>query len=79
MILGEDTCLDFYLQPPDSRETAVRRLELNDLPEREGRTTRLRILAEPVARNKVKLTIKDMGFGEIVKSSEKTWEYVMTF
>ncbi len=79
VILGEDTCLDFYLQPPDSRETAVRRLELNDLPEREGRTTRLRILAEPVARNKVKLTIKDMGFGEIVKSSEKTWEYVMTF
>lgn len=79
VILTKDTSIDFYLKPPDSQETAVRRLELNELPGREEKTTRLRILAEPLARNKVKLTIKDMGFGEIVKSTEKTWEYVMSF
>ena len=79
VILGKDSSIDFYLTPPDSREAVIRRLELNGLPDREERTTRLRILAEPLARNQVKLTIKDMGFGEIVKSSDKTWEYVMSF
>lgn len=79
VILEKDKYLDFYLKPPESREAVIRRLELNDLPDREERTTRLRILAQPLARNQVKLTIKDMGFGEIVKSSDKTWEYVMSF
>lgn len=79
VILGEDKCIDFWLQPPRSREASIRRLELNDLPDREAKTTRIRITADPVAKNKVKLTICDLGFGEIVKSSGKTWEYVMSF
>lgn len=79
VILGEDKCLDFWLQPPKSNKAAIRRLELNDLPDREPRTTRLRIGANPIDKNKVKLTIKDMGFGEIVKSSDKTWEYILSF
>ncbi len=79
VILDTERYLDFWLQPPKSREAAIKRLELNDLPKREPKTTRLRITAKPIARNQVKLTIKDMGFGEIVKSSDKTWEYVMSF
>lgn len=79
VILGEDAYLDFWMHPPKSREAAIRRLELNDLPDRQPKTTRLRVSAKAIAKNQVKLTIKDMGFGEIVKSSDKIWEYVMSF
>ena len=49
-----------------------------DLPERPPRTTRLRIKAQPVSDMEVKIRIKDLGFGEIFKSSDKTWEYMMS-
>lgn len=39
--------------------------------------TRLRITAKPLTDHKVKVVIRDLGFGEIYKSSDKTWEYVM--
>ena len=52
--------------------------ELSDLPERKPKTTRLRISAKPVSDSKVKIKIRDLGFGEIVKSSDLTWEYTMS-
>lgn len=68
----------FWLQSPHSKEAKVEKLKLADLPERKNKTTRLRIVAKPVSDTKVQIKIRDMGFGEIVKSSEKTWEYIMS-
>ena len=31
-----------------------------------------------VMRSRVKIKIRDLGFGEIVKSSDLTWEYTMS-
>ena len=56
----------------------IEKLTLADLPERPPRTTRLRIKAQPVSDMEVKIRIKDLGFGEIFKSSDKTWEYMMS-
>lgn len=69
----------FWLQAPNSRDAKIERLELSDLPKRPNRTTRLRITAKPLSDTKVQIQIKDMGFGEIFKSSDKIWEYVMVF
>lgn len=78
-VLLDDTIeVDFWLQLPNSREAKVEKLELTDLPERENKTTRLRISAKPLSDMSVQIKIRDMGFGEIVKSSEKTWEYTMS-
>lgn len=78
VILSGTCAVDFWIQPPRSREAFVRSLELEDMPEREDKTTRLRITAKPVAADQIRFRIMDMGFGEIVKSSEKVWEYTMT-
>lgn len=69
--------IDFWLQPPNSREAKVEKLTLSDLPERPARTTRLRITAKPLSDTRVQVVMKDMGFGELFKSSDKVWEYVM--
>ena len=79
MILDGTPEIDFWLQPPNSREAKVERLELSDLPQRPSRATRLRITAKPLSDSRVQIQIKDLGFGEIFRSSDKVWEHVMTF
>lgn len=69
--------IDFWIQKADCREARIDTLELTDLPNRPDKMTRLRITAKPLSDHQVKVQIKDLGFGEIYKSSEKTWEYKM--
>jgi hypothetical protein len=78
VLLDGDKEIDFWLQLPHSRDARIEKLELSDLPERKPKTTRLRISAKPVSDSKVKIKIRDLGFGEIVKSSDLTWEYTMS-
>lgn len=78
VILDGTPEIDFWLQMPGSREAKIEKIELADLPERPPKTTRLRITAKPVSDRKVQIQMKDMGFGEIFKSSDKTWEYLMS-
>lgn len=78
VILDGSPEIDFWLQLPNSREAKIEKLELADLPERPNRTTRLRITAKPLSDREVQIRIKDLGFGELFKSSDKVWEYVMT-
>lgn len=77
VILNEIPAVDFWFQPPGSKEAVVKSLELTNMPQRENRTTRLRITAKPVAADRVHISIRDMGFGEFVKSSEKVWEHTI--
>jgi len=77
VILRGNPTVDFWIQPPRSKEASVRTLELTDMPDRADRTTRLRISAKPVSAKQIHLIIRDMGFGEIEKSSDKVWEYDM--
>jgi hypothetical protein len=78
IILADDSEIDFWLKLPGSREAKVEKINLVDIPKRPARTTRLRIHVRPVSDEAVKLQIKDMGFGEFFKSSQKSWEYVMS-
>ncbi len=77
VILDDTNDVAIWLQRPNSRHAKVETLTLSDLPKRENRTTRLRITAKPISDTKVRVWIKDLGFGEIVKSSEMSWEYIM--
>lgn len=79
VILDGTPEIDFWLQPPNSREAKIEKLELADLPERPDKTSRLRIVATPLSDAKVQIQIKDLGFGEIFKGSDKVWEYIMSF
>ena len=75
VILDGTKEIEFWVQRPDSRQASVEILELKDLPDRENRTTRLRITAKPVSDRGIRLIIRDLGFGEIVPSSNKVWEH----
>ena len=55
----------------------IESLELTDIPKRPERMTRLSVMTEALSDSAVKVTIRDLGFGEIYKSSEKVWEYKM--
>lgn len=78
VILAGSAEIDFWKQLPNSREAVIETLELTDLPSRPDRTTRLRITATPVSDEKIEVKIADLGFGEIYRSTDKTWNYMMT-
>ncbi len=77
VILDGTPEIEVWVQRPDSREAKLEVLELTDLPVRENRTTRLRIEARPVSDQEITVVIKDLGFGEIVTSSNQTWEHTI--
>lgn len=70
--------VDFWKQLPKSREARIETLELTDMPLRPDRATRIRITATPLSDDKIDIEIKDLGFGEIYRSSNKIWHYEMT-
>lgn len=78
VILKGSSSLDFWFQAPKSKEAVIRSFELTDMPDREDKTTRLRITVKPVAPEQIQFTVRDLGFGEIAKSSDKIWEYTMS-
>ncbi len=79
VILDGPPEISFWLQPPKSREARLEKLGLGGLAERPNRTTRLRILAKPVSDTRVQIRILDLGFGEIFKSSDMSWEHVLSY
>jgi len=70
--------VDFWIQKPRSREAKIQTLSLTNLPVRPKKATRLRIQAKPVSDTAVKITIRDLGFGEFFRASGMVWEYTMS-
>lgn len=77
VILDGSPVVEVWMGEADSRKSTVHKIELTELPERENRTTRLRVKATPQSDRQVKVSILDLGFGEIVPSSGKSWEKVL--
>lgn len=77
ILLSGSKTIDFWLQLPESREAKIESLELTDLPVRPDRMTRLRIITEAISDSQIKVSIRDLGFGDTYRSSGKTWEYEM--
>ena len=78
MILSGSPEIDFWKQLPNSREAKIETLELTDLAHRPDRTTRVRIVATPIADDKIAIEIRDLGFGEFFRGTDKVWKYTMS-
>ncbi len=78
VILSGSPEIDFWKQLPNSREARIETLELTDIPKRPDRTTRLRIYAKPLSDERIDIQIRDLGFGEIYRGTDKVWKYIMT-
>ncbi len=78
VILSGSPEIDFWKQLPNSREARIETLELTDIPNRPDRMTRLLIKASPVADDKIEIEIRDMGFGDFYRATDKSWKYTMS-
>lgn len=75
VVIDGSPTIDFWIQQPNSREARIEAVELEALPKRENRTTRILIDAVPHSDHEVKVTLTDVGFGELVPGTGKKWEY----
>ena len=76
-ILDGTPTLELYVRKPDERRDEAVNLPLLDFPERENRTSRIRIEAIPLSDSEVKVIITDLGFGEFFPQTKKTWEHIL--
>lgn len=77
VILDGSPEIECWVQSPESRKATVETIRLSDMPQRENRTTRLRISAKPISDVEVSVKIQDLGFGEIVPATNKVWEHTI--
>lgn len=73
IILESGNTVDFIITPLTGEKVIDKPIQLEGLPERPKRTTRLRFHIEMSAVDQVTATIEDMGFGELFPSSGKGW------
>ena len=78
LILEEENEIRLLLTPLTGEEKREFPIRLDELPRREGRTTRIRLNFEMLSARKVRITIEDLGFGEIFPSTGLTWEQQIT-
>lgn len=75
ILLEGESCVDIWLQAPDSKKARIESLELTDLPKRPPKATRLLVEAVPGEKKQICIRITDMGFGQWYAPSGKVWEY----
>lgn len=73
IILEEGNTVDFIITPLTGGSVTNKAVKLEGLPQRPPRTTRLSVHVEMTAVNRAEITMEDMGFGELFKSSGKAW------
>ena len=78
IILESGNTVEFVITPLTGENVSSRLITLEGLPERPQRTTRLNIQIEMSAVNQAVVTVTDMGFGEIFRSSGKAWTQIIT-
>lgn len=67
-IIEDMTTLTLKLITADGKCTD-KIIDISSIPYREGKTTRIRMDIYAVSQDKCMLTIKDLGFGEIFRTS----------
>ena len=72
-LLLDEPVLEFILKPMQGNMTLKESLELTGIPERPSRTTRLRIFVEFEGVEKLRIEVRDLGFGELFPSSDMVW------
>lgn len=79
IILNGTTSVEFTIESLSGEMRTTRSFDLLGLPNRPPKTTRIRITLKPMATDKIKVTMEDMGFGELFRRSGKIWNFVMEY
>ena len=73
-LLAEGSRVELTVTPLDGKEIRSISVNLDGIPNRPVKTTRLKMRVSFSSGNTVKIVIEDMGFGEIFPSSGMKWE-----
>lgn len=76
-LLLEEPVLEFILKPMQGNTTLRESMTLTGIPERPSRTTRLHIAVEFESVEKLRIEVRDLGFGELFPSSDLVWNEVV--
>lgn len=71
--LGTGNKLSFLITPLTGRDAREVEMELEGLPIREPHTTRLYLSIQMMTETKVKVSVEDLGFGQLFPSTGLTW------
>ena len=72
MILDDQDFIDFQVTSITKPQRPLRlRMMLDTFPERENRTTKVRMTTEFRDADTLRVTVKDLGFGDIFPASDK--------
>ena len=74
VLLLDEPELEFAVIPINGKEKKTIKVSLKELPKRPKKTTRLHIDLEFLEVNHARLTIKDLGFGELFPPSDMVYE-----
>lgn len=77
IILGSGNQVNFLITPLTGGHVTERQMVLEGLPVRPENTSRLKVQVEMSAVDKATITVEDLGFGELFKSSGKGWTYTI--
>lgn len=72
-LLYSGPVVEFILKPMQNGDTLKESLMLTGLPDRPSRATRLRISAEFLSVDRLRVQVSDLGFGELFPSSDLSW------
>lgn len=76
LILEDGDGISFLFTPLDQKVPKEVNMILEGLKARPGWTTRLRVTAEMISEQQLRLMVKDMGFGELFPASGGEWNKV---
>lgn len=79
IILDDTRSVEFMIERISGDMKLKKSFELSGLPNRPPRTTRIRVTLKPLAVNSIKVSMEDMGFGELFRRSGKIWNFVMDY
>lgn len=72
-LLCEEPVVEFILQPMQGAEQLKESLLLDGLPDRPSRATRVRIEVEFLSVDRLRVSVADLGFGELFPSTDLCW------
>ena len=77
-ILNQGNRVSFVITPLTGKNPKLVDITLENLPKRPPKTTRLHLSVKMQSESKMKVTIKDLGFGELFPGSEIEWNEVIS-
>ena len=74
VILDEEESIKYQVMDKNGNRIQEDMIILDNLPKRPNKTTRVELTVKYISNSRFKIHIKDKGFGDLYKTTNKSWE-----